>query len=65
MSVSLSVCLFKALNSYNQGSKGIIQFPMKLMYLPDDDTQNYPSVDYIYLLKRLDTELFGLTNNAS
>ena len=28
----------------------------KLMYMPNDDTQNYPSVDYNYWLKRLDNE---------
>ena len=34
----------------------------KLMYIPIDDTQNYPSVDYNKWLKCLDTQFNKLTN---
>ena len=37
----------------------------KLMYIPNDETQNYPPVDYNYWLKRLDTELNEPTNQNS
>ena len=34
----------------------------KLMYIPNDYTKKYPSVDYNQQLKRLDTQLNELTN---
>ena len=34
----------------------------KLMYIPNYDTKNTPSVDYNYWLKRLDIELHDPTN---
>ena len=37
----------------------------KLMYIPIDDTQNTPSVDYNWWLKRLDTKLNEPTNQNS
>ena len=41
------------------GSEGIRQLPVNCctMYIPNDDTKNNPSVDYIQWLKLLDTKL--------
>ena len=36
----------------------------KLLYIPYDDTQITPSVDYNYWLKRLDTQLIEPTNQV-
>ena len=35
------------------------------MYIPNDDTQNYPYVDINYWLKRLNTQLNETTNQNS
>ena len=37
----------------------------KLMYIPNDYTQNNPSIDYNQWLKRLDTRLNEQTNKNS
>ena len=37
----------------------------KLMYIPNDDTQNYPYIDYNQLLKKLDTQPNEKTNKSS
>ena len=37
----------------------------KLMYIPNDDIQNYPSVDYNMQLKRIDNQLIEPTNQIS
>ena len=37
----------------------------KSMYIPNDDTENYPSVDYNCLLKHLKTQLNEPTNQNS
>ena len=37
----------------------------KLMYILNDNTQNYPSVDYNEWLKRLDTQLNKPNNPKS
>ena len=37
----------------------------KLMYIPNDDTQNNPSVDYNQWLKSFDIQLNELTNQNS
>ena len=37
----------------------------KLIYIPNNDAQNYPSIDYNYLLKCLDNELNEPTNQNS
>ena len=36
----------------------------KLIYIPNDDTQNYPFVDYNYRLKHLDTQLNEVPKNV-
>ena len=39
--------------SYNfniQGSKGIRQWPDKLIYIPNDDTQNFKDYNYIVVV---------------
>ena len=40
-------------------------YKLKLIYIPNDDTQNYSSVDYNYWLKRLNTELNKPINQNS
>ena len=40
---------------FNNGSKEIRQWPI-LMYIPNDDAQNYPYVDYNWSLKRFNTQ---------
>ena len=37
----------------------------KLMHIPNDDTQNYPSVEYNYWLKRLNTQINESANQNS
>ena len=39
----------------NLESKGMMT--NKFMYISNDETQNYPSVDYNYWLKPLDTQI--------
>ena len=36
----------------------------KLTYIPNDDTQNYPSVDYKEWVKLLDTNLITRNQNS-
>ena len=40
-----------------QGSIGMQTMPDKLVFIPNDDAQNYPSVDYNYWLKSFATQL--------
>ena len=49
-------------SQFIQGTERNKTMDDKLMYIPNDDTQIYPNVDYNQWLKQFDTQLNESTN---